>query len=184
MKKQKGFTQHYLLGQKRNIASSFKKSAGFTLIELLIVIAIIAVLAAIIYVAVDPVRRMAEARNASRWSSVNAILNAYLKYTVDNTAEPVTLASGDYYMIGEGPSGCTGNCGAQTVSACIDLSPLVDRYLAQIPGDPKSAVDNNTNKIWDKTDYYIMRSDNGRITVGACVPEKVGDDTKEIEVSR
>ena len=61
-----------------------KKYKGFTLIELLIVIGIIAILAAIIYVVVDPARRLSEARNAERWSSTNAILNGILKYTVDN----------------------------------------------------------------------------------------------------
>ncbi|HEX9679693.1 MAG TPA: type II secretion system protein, partial [Candidatus Saccharimonadales bacterium] len=61
-----------------------RKRSGFTLIELLIVIGIIAVLAGIIYVAIDPARRLGEARDAERWGSVNAVLNAVLKYTVDN----------------------------------------------------------------------------------------------------
>ncbi len=98
-----------------------RKPKGFTLIELLIVIGIISILAAIIYVAVDPARRLAEARNAERWASTNAILNAYLKSTVDNAGtEPVTLTKATYYMIGTGAdiTGCT----AQTTTAITDLS--------------------------------------------------------------
>ncbi|EKD47532.1 MAG: hypothetical protein ACD_66C00019G0006, partial [uncultured bacterium] len=41
---------------------------GFTLIELLIVIAIIAILAAAIFVALDPVTRFQEARDARRYN--------------------------------------------------------------------------------------------------------------------
>ena len=159
------------------------KSRGFTLIELLIVIAIISILAAIIYVAVDPVRRLAEARNAERWSSVNSILNSVLKYTVDNRGSlPGALASataGVNYQIGTAGSGCDGSCGvAATASVCINLtSDLVDQYISSVPKDPSSGTD-------AETDYYINKSSNGRILVGACDPESVGGSAPTITVSR
>ena len=59
-------------------------SKGFTLIELLIVITIIGILAVVIFVAVDPLKRFADARNAQRFSEVNSVLEALLKYQVDN----------------------------------------------------------------------------------------------------
>jgi len=157
------------------------KNKGFTLIELLIVIGIIAILAAIIYTAVDPARRFAEARNATRWSEVNSILNAYLKYTVDNAGtEPVTLTAGTYYMIGTGSdaSGCT-----PATTAVVDLGTdkLVDTYLASVPYDP-SITDSAVGAA--KTLYYISKSTNGRITVGACTPETIGGTTPAITVSR
>jgi len=61
-----------------------KQNKGFTLIELLIIIGIIGFLAAAILVAVDPVRRIQEARDSRRWSEVNSILNAYLNRQVDD----------------------------------------------------------------------------------------------------
>ncbi len=62
------------------------RGRGFTLIELLIVIGIIGFLAAAILVAVDPVKRIQDARNAKRWSEVNAILNAVLTKQTDDRA--------------------------------------------------------------------------------------------------
>jgi prepilin-type N-terminal cleavage/methylation domain-containing protein len=59
---------------------------GFTLIELLIVIAIIGFLAAAILVAVDPVRRIQESRDARRQEEVYSILNAILNKQVDDRA--------------------------------------------------------------------------------------------------
>jgi prepilin-type N-terminal cleavage/methylation domain-containing protein len=69
----------------RNI-HQHKSRRGFTLIELLIVIAIIGFLAAAVLVAVDPVKRIQDSRNAQRWSEVNGVLNAILKWQVDNRA--------------------------------------------------------------------------------------------------
>src|SRR3989338_5215704 len=49
---------------------------GFTLIEILIVIGIIAILATIVIIAINPARQFAQARNTQRVSNTNAILNA------------------------------------------------------------------------------------------------------------
>ncbi|MDX9892846.1 MAG: prepilin-type N-terminal cleavage/methylation domain-containing protein [Patescibacteria group bacterium] len=160
-----------------------KRFRGFTLIELLIVIAVIAILAAIIFVAVDPARRLAEARNAARWSSVNSILNAYLKYTVDYSGqEPVSLTPDTEYMIGTGASATNcesvGGGTGTTTSAVIDLSPLVDTYLSSIPYDDTAGGDAS------KTFYWIKKTMNGRITIGACGAEIAGGNTPTITVTR
>ena len=63
-----------------------KDSQGFTLIELLIVIGIIGFLAAAVLVAVDPVKRIQDSRDARRASEVRSILNAVLKKQVDDRA--------------------------------------------------------------------------------------------------
>ena len=148
------------------------KLKGFTLIELLIVIAVIAILAAIIYVAVDPATRFAQARNADRWSSVNSILNAYIKYMVDNDGDhPVTLATDTYYMIGTAAGTCTAQ---NTGTNYIDLSGLATKYIPEIPHDPKLVGTENY------TNYYIQKDTNGRITIGSCAAEL--DD--EIKVTR
>jgi len=159
-----------------------QKPKGFTLIELLIVIGIIGILAAIIYVAVDPARRLAEARNAERWSSTNAVLNAILKYTVDNAGTMPSALTGEdtgTYVLGTG--GTCSTCSATSttgVDPCINLeNELVPTYLSSIPQDP-------SNPSASDTQYYIFRSSAGRITVGACSPETVGGNTPVIRVSR
>ena len=49
---------------------------GFTLIELLIVIGIIAVLAAATFVALNPLTRFQDARDARRRTDISAVLSA------------------------------------------------------------------------------------------------------------
>lgn len=148
---------------------NYKMRKGFTLIELLIVIGIIAILAALTFVAVDPATRFAEARNAERWSSVNAILNAVLQYQVDNSGTlPAGIdgVAGSSQVLGTAASGCDATCTATTtVAACVDLgTDLVTKYIAAIPTDPSTGTAANT-------DYYINKDANGRVTVGACDPE-------------
>jgi len=143
-----------------------KSKKAFTLIELLIVIAIIAILAATIFVAVDPVKRFAEARNARRRSEIVSILNAVLTYAVDHDGTlPAGIPTGTAKMLGTDTIGCDSCTAVTTAGACLNLtSDLVDTYLAEMPKDPKTGID-------AKTGYYIIQSANGRIEVGACSPE-------------
>src|SRR3990167_1392999 len=59
-------------------------SKGFTLIEILIVLGIIAILAGIVIIAINPSKQFAQARNAQRQSNVEQILNAIGQRMADN----------------------------------------------------------------------------------------------------
>lgn len=118
----------------------YRKKKGFTLIEVLVVIGIIAILASVVLVAVNPSRQFAQARNSQRVSNVNALLNAIGQNIADNKGI-FTCAAGSV------PSTATvvksGN-GGYDIRQC-----LVPTYLPEVPADPssgliKSATDYNT----------------------------------------
>lgn len=146
--------------------------SGFTLVELIIVIAIIAILAAAVFVAIDPAQRLNQSRNARRNSDVETILGALKMHQADNGgtyySTVAALTAGNFSVIGTAGSGCNTTCTAKTTqAACVDLSALPKNYLGAIPFDPKTGSATNT-------DYYISKGTLGTLTVGACDPEGEG----------
>lgn len=135
----------------------FNKQKGFTLIEVLLVIGIIAILAAIVIVAINPARQLAQARNAQRWSNVNTILNAVHQYAIDNTGNlPTAITTTETEICQTGALACTG---------LIDLDDLTtgEIYVVSMPIDPACPG----NCATDGVGYTITQSANGRITVNA-----------------
>ncbi len=72
-----------------------KNQKAFTLIEVLIVIGIIAILAAIVGLAINPARQFAQTNNSTRRTDINGILSAIHQYTIDNQGETPGLIDGD-----------------------------------------------------------------------------------------
>jgi prepilin-type N-terminal cleavage/methylation domain-containing protein len=129
------------------------RQRGFTLLELLLVIAIMAVLSVVVIIVVDPVSNLGGARNSTRKSDVNTILNAAYQYSIDNNgAIPVTIATTSIQICRTGGS-CAG---------LIDLSVLTtnEKYLTSIPLDPTGSSTNGSG-------YNINKTANNRITVTA-----------------
>jgi type IV pilus assembly protein PilA len=130
-----------------------KKQKGFTLIELLVVIGIIAILAAIVIIAINPARQFALARNAQRWSNVNTVLNATWQYGVDHQGTlPAAITATSTEICKTGATSCTG---------LVDLSVLTENgiYVVAIPNDPKGVSASGTG--------YFIRQTNGRVEVTA-----------------
>ena len=147
---------------------------GFTLIEILIAVGIIAILAAIVIIAINPARQFQRARDSQRWSDVNAVLNSVHQRMVDNKgsfaegttcdALPATVMS------------ITSTAGANNVDLC---DCLVTTYLAALPFDPSTSGAGFTDCSSYTTGYTIMQAATGRITVAA-----PGDELDTITVTR
>jgi prepilin-type N-terminal cleavage/methylation domain-containing protein len=141
-----------------------KKTRGFTLIEILVVIGIIAILAAVVIIAINPARQFAQARNSQRESNVNTILNAIGQNLADNrgifTCGAVTLAANTASSTIVTAAG--GTLPAGLPATTINLSCLTPNYIAALPSDPDS--------VWAATPYtgYDVSTDStGRVLVCA-----------------
>ena len=103
---------------------------GFPLIELLIVIVIISALAVTVFVALNPVQRLKDSRDARRTSDVETLLTAIHEYIVDNKGSlPTGLTTGmAETQLGTGATGCviaTGGCTVPTTVRIIGAPALI-----------------------------------------------------------
>ncbi|MBI2473230.1 type II secretion system protein [Candidatus Uhrbacteria bacterium] len=175
--------------------TNFKQ--GFTLVELLIVIAIVAILVAVIFVALDPATRFSQARDAVRQNDVGEILSAIKLYQVDNggdhLASIAALTPGDVYMAVNGAvmtTGCDdGNLSCDTDvttdTACVNIAGLVTGgYLASMPVSPSGDVawDDGSGAADDGSGYTLSIDANGIVAVRACESEYANN--SEIQISR
>lgn len=89
---------------------SFK---GFTLVELLVVVAVIAILAAITVVAINPAKKLGQSRDAARKSSMQQLATAMSTYYTQNASYPATteelVTLGELKNLPKGPTGADFN---------------------------------------------------------------------------
>ncbi len=155
-----------------------KKQGGFTLIEILVVIGIIAILAAVVLVAINPAKQFRAANNTQRQSNVNAILNAIGQYAVDHKGDIslLDIAEGDPDVVGN--YDVIGSASGDA-DICDDLVPT---FLPALPVDPTGGDDSpitDCSGTYD-TGYQVLKDDVGRVYVRA--PETQTEDGAEIIV--
>jgi len=147
-----------------------KKTKGFTLIELLVVIVIIAVLAVTVYVALDPAKRIKDAKDSRRLTDLESVLTAVHEYIVDNKGKlPTGLTTNmTEKQIGTAVTGCNtvnnGGCAVVSSPDCVDLTTPMAKYLKTMPMDPTSGSASLTH-------YTVQVDANNIVTIKACEAE-------------
>lgn len=133
---------------------------GFTLIEVLVVIGIIAVLAAVVLVAVNPARQFKLARDSQRTSNVEAILNAI--------GQNMSEHRGVFTCAGTATDLPTASTTIESGGGLGDIAPcLVPDYLSSIPFDPSVVGAQYVSTTSYESGYSVFKDSNGRITIAA-----------------
>lgn len=175
------------IARSRRQAGHAYRQAGFTLIEILVVLGIIAILAAIVIIAINPAKQFAQARNAQRQSNINAILNAIGQRISDNKGTfsgsfsigsgasalnytcpdiSVLTAATPIYVTGSAGAGVTAGTVPTCTSTSCDLYCLVPTYIAIMPFDPQATTITNTT-------YTLSQDSTGRIQI--CAPNAANE---------
>ena len=142
--------------------TKINKNKGFTLLEILLVIAAIGILAAIVLVAINPNRQIAQARNTVRQSDINTIQKALEQYLIEKGRYPNSVSTTPGYICNTGTEQnvVTTNCNER-----VDLRELVPDYIAAIPKDPQSTGTN--------TGYIVATNpDNNKVSIQASLSER------------
>jgi type IV pilus assembly protein PilA len=149
---------------------------GFTLIELLLVIGIIAILASIVIIAINPTKQLGSARNAQRRSDVNTLINAIYQYSIDHSGSfPGTLATAtpntDYEICSLNYSGC------DLAKHQVKLDVLTGSYLVNIPKDPQADLKYASGS---GSRYFVSKDSGNRVKIWAPDAEQ----SEQIQVTR
>ena len=142
--------------------------SGFALIGVLLIVVIIAILAGMAIIAINPNKQLADSHNSQRLADVTAILNGVYQYSADNNSVPPTITTTATEVCATGAASCTGLADLSTLTAST-------KYLASIPKDPQCTTTCATNG----TGYKISKDANNRVTVVAPAAEN-----KTISVTR
>ncbi len=135
-------------------------SKGFTLLEVLMVIGILAILAGVVLVAINPARQFKIARDAQRNANVSTILNAIGQNLTDHGG--VFTCEGVITEIPVTETNMSSDVDDFDIAPC-----LVPDYISILPFDPSKEGTLYVDETEYNTGYTITSDDEGRITISA-----------------
>ena len=113
----------------------------------MIVLGIIAILAAIVIIAINPAKQFAQARNAQRQANIEQILNSIGQRMADNRGifeGSFTIDGTEYKCPRLGATTTIQYVGGVGSTTPSDLSCLVPTYMASFPMDPSVQLGTET----------------------------------------
>jgi hypothetical protein len=145
-----------------------------------------AVLSLVVFAAINPKKRIQQARDTNRATAVGSIISAiYMYINENNGALPEGLVNGLPVLLTNGMAErqlgtsngtggtsnptcviSTGGCNVAATS-CMDLATSLNKYLASIPVDPLTSTFSDA-----KTGYSVVVNANGIVTIRACGAEQ------------
>lgn len=151
---------------------------GFTLLEVLLVVAVIAILAGIVIIAINPGKNLSDTRDSQRKADVTTIINGLYQYLVDSGGTLPTPGGGSVAITTTDTEIC--KTGA-TCTNLVDLTFLTasGKYLVAIPSDPKCPTGCTDATPVFGVGYTIAKDAGGRYIVKA-----PGAETGTIQVTR
>lgn len=133
--------------------------------EFFLVVAVVSILAVVVFVAINPAYKFAQERNMQRHSDISNILSSIKEFQADNEGN---LPLGLFMEMGKTQLGSCNSGGDQkcvgAVNPCVNLNGSLAKYLKSMPFDPSYGSS-------EKTGYSIEVDGDGAIILTACLAE-------------
>lgn len=148
---------------KRNLQQSIflsREYDAFTLIEVLIVIGLIAILAAVLILAINPSQNFIDTRNATRQNEVNQIESAFNQWIVDGGNLTSVTQEGTAEALIHCAYGSNDIVAGSGVAGTIDVESLLvngaTSYMSEVPTDPQAqGADTGYDVCQDGSRVYV-----------------------------
>ena len=136
--------------------------------EILLVVGIIAILAGIVIVAINPARQIGAARDSERKQMVDTINKAVSLFYIDKGYYPASTTDNSTALSGTSLEICdtgvnTFPASGVTCTSLLNLSELVPAYISAIPKDPSGGVGDTTYG----TGYYMAKNTGNNMFIEA-----------------
>jgi len=133
---------------------------GLTLIEIVVVVAIIAFLMGVYFVAANPAGQLAGARNNRRKSDIETLSINIKRMVADTGNEQFSCSAGT--LPTSSPKIMGIGAGNYDIAQC-----LIPTYLPNLPFDPSASTSYYNSPSDYNTGYSILQNASGSITIAA-----------------